>query len=203
MTALRSVPTRARRALAVGLLIGSCVAPACRGGESSTSRGTDPPVDREPTLELVFTYGSEKQNWIDESTASFNAERRRLASGKLVRVRAVPMGSGELIDDILAGRERPHLTSPASTAFIKLGNAQWRAKTGKDLVPATDNLVLSPVVIAMWKPMAEAIGWGTKPVGWADISGARRRPQGWAARGMRNGASSASVTRIRSSATAA
>jgi Ca-activated chloride channel family protein len=44
-------------------------------------------------------------------------------------------------------------------------------------------LMLSPVVIAMWKPMAEAIGWGKKPVGWSDILALARNPQGWSAYG--------------------
>jgi Ca-activated chloride channel family protein len=43
--------------------------------------------------------------------------------------------------------------------------------------------VLSPVVIAMWKPMAQAIGWGTKPVGWGEILDLARNPKGWAAYG--------------------
>src|SRR5262249_19727115 len=45
------------------------------------------------------------------------------------------------------------------------------------------NLVLSPVVIAMWKPMAQALGWGTKPIGWTDIFALARNPSGWAAYG--------------------
>ena len=76
-----------------------------------------------------------------------------------------------------------HLASPASAAFIKLGNAESRAKTGKDLIASTDNLVLSPVVIAMWKPMAEALGWGKKPIGWSDILALARNPKGWSAYG--------------------
>jgi Ca-activated chloride channel family protein len=43
--------------------------------------------------------------------------------------------------------------------------------------------VLSPVVIAMWKPMAEALGWGAHPVGWSDILALARQPNGWAAHG--------------------
>jgi Ca-activated chloride channel homolog len=137
----------------------------------------------EPTLDVVFTYGSEKQSWIEESTAAFNSARRRSGTGKLIRVQAIPMGSGESVDEILSGRRQAHLTSPASAAFIKLANAESRAKTGKDLVGATQNLVLSPVVIAMWKPMAEALGWGRQPIGWADIAALARRPEGWASRG--------------------
>ena len=94
------------------------------------------------------------------------------------------MGSGETIDNILSGRLQAHIASPASAAFIKLGNAESRTKTGKDLIGSTENLVLSPVVIAMWKPMAEAIGWGKKPLGWADILALSRSDKGWQAYGF-------------------
>ena len=134
-------------------------------------------------LELVFPYGSEKEKWINDVTAAFNRSGAKTPGGKGIFVRALPMGSGETIDNILSGRLRAHIASPASAAFIKLGNAESRAKTGKDLIGSTDNLVLSPVVIAMWKPMAEAIGWGKKPIGWSDILGLARDPKGWSSHG--------------------
>ena len=130
---------------------------------------------------LTFTYGSEKEEWIKEAVGAFNAEAHRVASGKTIRVEALPMGSGECIDEILAGTRQTHLVSPASGAYVAIGNARWRVKSGgRDLVDKTENLLLSPVVIAMWRPMAEALGWGTKPVGWADILALARDPQGWA-----------------------
>jgi Ca-activated chloride channel family protein len=144
--------------------------------------GTSPSVPA-GAIELVFTYGSEKEEWVKDVTAAFNGERHKTAAGKPIVVKAIPLGSGECIDELVQGSRQAHLTSPASAAFIKLGNAQWRAKTGKDLVGSTDNLLLSPVVIAMWKPMAEAIGWGKKPIGWSDILALARDPQGWASRG--------------------
>jgi Ca-activated chloride channel family protein len=134
-------------------------------------------------LELVFPYGSEKEKWINDVTAAFNRSGAKSQSGKTIFVRALPMGSGETIDNILSGRLQAHLASPASVAFIKLGNAESRAKTGKDLIGNTENLVLSPVVIAMWKPMAEAIGWGKNPLGWADILALARNEKGWQAYG--------------------
>lgn len=134
-------------------------------------------------LELVFTYGSEKEEWIKAATEVFNAAGHKTAAGKPIFVRQIPMGSGECIEEVTAGRRQTHIVSPASAAFIKLGNAESRAKTGKDLVGSTENLVLSPVIIAMWKPMAEALGYGKKPIGWSDILDLARNPQGWAALG--------------------
>src|SRR5262249_51103524 len=120
-------------------------------------------------LEIQFAYGSEKQKWIDDVTAQFNRSNTKTSSGKIIQVTTLPMGSGECIDSILDGSVKADLVSPASAAFIKLGNAQSRTKTGKDMIGSTENLVLSPVVIAMWKPMAEALGWPGKQVGWSEI----------------------------------
>lgn len=169
-------------ALAIVLLSGCGDAPT-----PPNSRVPDIPSPSDPPpsnkLELVFTYSSEKKEWINAVTPAFNAANHTTKSGKTIVVTAIPMGSGECIDEILAGRRKPHLTSPASAAFIKLGNAQARASSGKDVIEKSENLVLSPVVIAMWKPMAEAIGWGKKPVGWSEILDLARDPQGWSAHG--------------------
>jgi Ca-activated chloride channel homolog len=154
--------------------------PGCKSKTSSESESSSFSGDK---LELTFTYGSEKEKWINEVTAEFNRADHRTSSGKRIHVSAIPMGSGEAIDEVMEGRRQPHLISPASAAFIKLGNAQSQSKYGKDLIASTDNLVLSPVVIAMWKPMAEALGWGKKPIGWSDILALARNQKGWEAYG--------------------
>src|SRR5262249_26250873 len=151
------------------------------GSASSSQAETAAPSG---SLELVFTYGSEKENWIRDVTDAFNRAGNKTSSGQRIFVRATPMVSGESIDDILSGNSKGHIASPASAAFITLGNAQSRAKTGQDLVGSTENLVLSPVVIAMWKPMADAIGYGKKPIGWSDILALARSDRGWAQYGF-------------------
>ena len=149
--------------------------PACKSKGSSSEFGSD----SGNKVELVFTYGSEKEKWVNDVTADFNRGEHKTAGGKRVFVKAIPMGSGEAIDEVMDGRRQPDLISPASAAFIKLGNAQSQSKYGKDLIASTDNLLLSPVVIAMWKPMAEALGWGKKPIGWSEILTLARSSKGW------------------------
>src|SRR5215470_14048066 len=65
------------------------------------------------SVELVFTYGSEKEKWIKDVTDSFNRSRRKTSGGKQIVVTAIPMGSGECIDEILSGTRKTHITSPA------------------------------------------------------------------------------------------
>jgi Ca-activated chloride channel family protein len=157
---------------------------ACRveqtTGSSSSSAPSHPAAE---TINLTFTYGSEKEEWIKNVTEAFNREDHKTAGGKFIHVDAIPMGSGECIDELINGTRQADITSPASAAFIKLGNVQSRVKTGKDLIASTDSLVLSPVVIAMWKPMAEALGWPGKSLGWSDILALAADSRGWAAHG--------------------
>jgi Ca-activated chloride channel family protein len=158
------------------ILFGGC-------DRGTSARSATPAASKSPTLELTFTYGSEKEKWINDVTDAFNASAARTSAGKVIHVKAIAKGSGECIDDLLEARTEAHLTSPASAAFVELGNAQSRAKTGGDLLEPAGNLVISPVVIAMWKPMAEAIGWGQRPVGWTDVLALARDPAGWATHG--------------------
>ena len=161
------------------VLVSWCLAFLPGGCKKPNNQNVEESAAPRGSIELVFPYGSEKEKWINDVTQAFNRSGAKTQSGKPIFVRALPMGSGETIDNILSGRLQAHLASPASSAFIKLGNAESRTKTGKDLIASTDNLVLSPVVIAMWKPMAEAIGWGKKPIGWSDILALSRNEKGW------------------------
>ena len=171
--------------LVLGLL--GFVAGCGSGDDYATPTGTAPQVPKAEAppnaVTVVFPYGSEKKNWIREVTARFHDRGFKTKAGRPIFVDERAMGSGEQIKEVLEGRLKAHLVSPASAAFIRLGNAQSEARTGKPLVGKTKDLVLSPVVIAMWKPMAEAIGWGKKPVGWADILEIVRNEKGWGAYG--------------------
>lgn len=160
----------------------------CDNSQSSTSVPAPagqaapgaPQSDNANVLILTFPYGSEKKAWINEVTQSFNEQQIKGSSGKVIRVNAIPMGSGESVTEIVEERLQAHLVSPASTAFIRLGNAQAQQKFGHDLVGDTRELVLSPVVIAMWKPMADAIGYGSRPIGWSDVLELVGDEKGWA-----------------------
>lgn len=147
---------------------------------SSAAPTAGPPTDTDKTIELYMVYGSEKRAWVNDVTAAFNATHAKTASGKIIHVTAEAEGSGETMDDVLSGRKHADIVSPASGAFVTLANADSRASTGADLVGATQSVVLSPVVIAMWKPMAEALGYPNKPIGWSDVLALAQNPNGWA-----------------------
>jgi Ca-activated chloride channel family protein len=136
--------------------------------------GVREPINDDSKIEIFFTYGSEKEDWVKDVTKEFNASGAKTASGKTISVVGFPMGSGECVDEILKEQRKTHLTSPASSAFIVLANAK-----GKEVVGPTKNLCLSPIVLAMWKPMAQKLGWPDKAIGWADVRKLATAEGGW------------------------
>jgi len=175
------------RAALMMAAVASCVSCKPSPREAGPARTPPPsPPGSSPgnTVTVVFTYGSEKQKWIEALTKDFLASKPKTKDGKPIMVQAIPMGSGDCVNEVLEGKRKAHLISPASAAFLKLGNADSMAKTGQPLTEEPVNLVLSPVVIAMWKPMAEALGWPSKPIGWKDIQTLGLDPKGWTGRGF-------------------
>jgi Ca-activated chloride channel family protein len=131
-----------------------------------------------------MVYGSEKEDWLVPLVETFNAEKNETADGAVIVIEATPMGSIESGDQIVAENIQPVVWSPASSAYVPVTNANWRQTHAEDLVIGTpSDLVLSPVVIAMWRPMAEALGWPDTPIGWSDIAELATSEEGWAAYG--------------------
>src|SRR6476659_9622696 len=83
---------------ALALFFIAVVLTGCKSKTSAEGDSAAPPPD---SLELTFTYGSEKEKWINEVTDAFNRGNNRTSGGKHIFVRAIPMGSGEAIDEVL------------------------------------------------------------------------------------------------------
>jgi Ca-activated chloride channel family protein len=162
---------------------------ACRGcpGNSPApgSAGTGAARSGAQPVTVTMAYGSEKRTWLEEQLKLFAATSPRTAAGHPIRVEAKAMGSGEAQQAVLTGTFRPTVYSPATGAYVSLLNEAWLRVPGrtKPVSPQGEPLVLSPVVIAMWQPMAEALGWPGKQLGWADILRVSTGDKGWGAFG--------------------
>jgi Ca-activated chloride channel homolog len=129
---------------------------------------------------ITMVYGSEKKEWLEPLIQEFNQAGKKTDSGALIEVQGTAMGSIEAVDGIIAGTLQPVIWSPASSIYIPVANAEWRKTHNEDLVSGSPkDLVLSPVVIAMWKPMAEALGYPQVALGWGDIGKLATSDQGW------------------------
>jgi Ca-activated chloride channel family protein len=143
-----------------------------------------PGLDKK-TVTVSMVYGSEKQEWLEPLVKEYNAQKRETAEGAIMVVEATPMGSIESARGIIEGQLQPTVWSPASSLYVPVANAEWRSREHSDdlVLGEPPDLVISPVVIALWQPMAEALGWPSKRIGWADIATMATSQEGWAAYG--------------------
>jgi len=136
------------------------------------------------SVTVSIVYGSEKQDWLEPLIQQFNEARNQTSEGKTIVVEGTALGSIESVRGIIEGTLQPTVWSPASSVYIPVANSDWRKSHADDLVTGTPNdLVLSPVVIAMWRPMAQALGWPDKALGWEDIAQLATSEEGWSAYG--------------------
>jgi Ca-activated chloride channel family protein len=131
-----------------------------------------------------IVYGSEKKEWLEPLVQQFNATGNKTVEGKVIEIKATPMGSIESVRGIMDGSLQPTVWSPASSVYLPVAASEWKQTHTGDLFTGTPkDLVLSPVVIAMWQPMAQALGWPDKAIGWEDIAQLATSSEGWSAYG--------------------
>jgi Ca-activated chloride channel family protein len=154
---------------------------------SSETTGTASANRAAAPIELTMVYGSEKKAWLDDAFKSFSGSPKAVVDGKPIKVTGVAMGSGAIISDIVEGTTKADVWSPASDLFRPLLNEAWTKKQGstggqKVVAPEGKKLVLTPLVIAMWKPMAQALGWPDAAIGWSDVLALSTDNKGWASK---------------------
>jgi Ca-activated chloride channel family protein len=135
--------------------------------------GTKPPAD---ALRVAFPYSPEKEPLLKPLIERFNASKTE-AGGKVVFIDGRPESSGVTEQRIAAGRDQPVAWSPASSLWGRLLNFDADKPLVADENPS---IVRSPLVIAMWEPMAQALGYPRKPLGFGDILKLARSNAGWA-----------------------
>ncbi|WP_322496822.1 VWA domain-containing protein [Chloroflexus sp.] len=126
-------------------------------------------------ITINIAYSPEKDKWLTEQIARFN-EQRITVNDRRVRVEGINKSSGAARTEIKNGTLKVTVWSPSASTWLEV----LKQETGNQNVAVSNKpLVLTPVVIAMWKPMAEAMGWPNKPIGWKDILDLTNDPQGW------------------------
>ncbi len=154
------------------------------GGKAKTDSAGRAPAASAPagSQQLSFVVSPEKEQLLKAAVAKFNASATQVA-GKRVFVAMKAMNSGDAENAIARGRLQPDVWSPAGSFWGRLLNL----RADKAYV-ATDNpsIVRTPLVIAMWEPMAQALGYPRKAVAFEDIVRLATDPRGWAAVGRPN-----------------
>ncbi|MGH9225207.1 MAG: substrate-binding domain-containing protein [Acidimicrobiales bacterium] len=179
---------RRRRAtlllLALALLAGAC----------TFSSGTPDPnaagdVPKGCTAVDVAT-SPEKFDLLTDLARKFNADSSASREGgcSFVRVKRVSSGAGMQLladgwPDEPTNGPQPAVWSPAASSWGAILNERLRVRNQPAMAPAAKPFMLTPLVIAMPRPMAEALGWPGTPIGYADVLNLARDPNGWGAKG--------------------
>lgn len=126
-------------------------------------------------ITVSIAYSPEKEKWLTEQIAAFNEQRVR-SGERVVVVEGVNKSSGAARTELKNGTLDVTVWSPSASTWLEV----LKQETGNQNVAVSNKpLVLTPVVIAMWQPMAEAMGWPNQPVGWSDMLALIQDPEGW------------------------
>ena len=184
---------RTGRLARVALMAALVLVAACSGGgddagddASATTNGGDGPDDPGDCVVVDMAVSSEKITLLGDLADSFNASAGAKVNGRCVFVRPRSVASGLAATLIPqewpnpdANGEPPVIWSPASSGWAGIVNA----RAGREMAPPGTPFMLTPLVIAMPKPMAEALGWPATQLGFKDLLPLAQNPEGWGAVG--------------------
>lgn len=131
-------------------------------------------------IQIGFAYSPNQEDLLAPLIRRFNEERHRV-NGRVVTVAGEAVSSGEAETGIARRLMRPTLWSPASSLWGRLLNFQVGAAWVAEENPS---LVRTPLVVALWKPEAEALGWPRRPIGFKQILALASSGVGWTAYGL-------------------
>jgi Ca-activated chloride channel family protein len=188
MTARRSW---SRRTAALGVAVGLVAAGCSTGsGGSDGSSSQDPFGDPGSCTVIDVAVSSEKIDLMTDLAKAFNGSDDAQIDGGCAFVRPVSKASGGATTALADGWDeqaegpKPVIWSPAASSWGQILN-QRLADQGKPAMVTSKpvSFMLTPLVIGMPKPMADALGYPQKPIGWADIAKLATSGEGWAAYG--------------------
>ena len=190
---MRTYKTVAGVMLALGLGLSGCKFSIPQDTAAGNDGGDSAPSNR---TVVDMAVSSEKITLLNELAATFNDDKKLStytgADGKehrsFVRVKSKASGGAAqlLVDGWTDPNDGPQpvIWSPAASSWGAIVNQRLTEAGNKTIVPAKATpFMLTPLVIAMPKPMADALGYPAKPVGYADLLALAKDPSGWASKG--------------------
>ena len=151
-----------------------------QSAQQTTENPASTPQPPKGSIVVDIASSNTKEDWMNAVVAQFNGENHTLASGEAIFVQVSHVTSGGSQKSILDGKIQPVVWSPGDQSWVDGANQTWRDRTGSLLVPdICTPTVYAPIGFAMWRPMAEALGWPDTPISWEDIVRLSSDPNGW------------------------
>lgn len=113
--------------------------------------------------------------WLTTAVTQFNASETQTSGGKTVFVQLTAADAGQAVTDIIADQTNSTLWIPDEPVWVNIladqGNQQFQGNC--------TSVAQSPLVIGMWRDIAEALGWPGLPLGWLDVGSLASDPALW------------------------
>ena len=173
-------------AVAVGILLILFLRGTFSGDDGGGDGATGLPANPDNCLQLFVTASSEKAALLTQMAEGYNRSGADVG-GRCVQAVVTSKASGGAMDALARGWQddvdgpRPDVWTPAGSGWVGLLQQRTAARDRPDLVPTGElpRVAYSPLVIAMPRPMVEALGWPGKALGWNDIYALSNDPSGW------------------------
>jgi Ca-activated chloride channel family protein len=181
-----------RRALAAVLVL-AAVAAACSGGDDGGGDGSDDTTvedvlgDPGDCLVVDLAVSPEKIDLLTDLARTFNGSDEAEVDGECLFIRPQSKSSGLGASLLVEGWDedtqgpQPVVWSPASSAWGAIVDQRLTEQGEEPIAGQGTPFMLTPLVIAMPQPMAEALGWPDEALGWSDILDLATDGEGWAA----------------------
>ncbi|HXQ32766.1 MAG TPA: hypothetical protein VN843_01970, partial [Anaerolineales bacterium] len=154
-----------------GALLFPRISQMLQGGVVATPPADATAAPPANSVAIEISSSNTKEDWMNAVVEKFNQEQHKVASGDAVFVTVRHVTSGGSQSAILDGTSKPVVWSPGDQSWVDEANRVWRDRNGKLLIPnECTQTVFAPIGFAMWRPMAEALGWPDKPISWDDIA---------------------------------
>ena len=141
-------------------------------GDCTVVAGAISPEKIDLVTELARTFNESDESRDGDQCWFIDPHRKSSGAG----AQALARGWDETTDGPF-----PVIWSPAASAWGSVVNQRLTDAGEQPFVPDDfERFMLTPLVIAMPEPMAEALGYPDQPVGWADVLTLARSNAGWA-----------------------
>jgi Ca-activated chloride channel family protein len=168
--------------LSAALAVASCTSTV----DDPNSTSPDVP---EGCVEVAAAVSPEKMTLLTGLAETFNATSPEFG-GQCAAITIYRQSSGAAAQLLADGWPEdgsagpaPVLWSPASTAWGAVLNQRLFDKGEPAMAKDFQRIMITPLVLGMPRPMAEALGWPETEIGWADVLALASDPEGWGALG--------------------
>ncbi|MFZ6027173.1 MAG: VWA domain-containing protein [Chloroflexota bacterium] len=124
------------------------------------------------TIEVIANPGAAP--WVQAAAEAFNNGRTKTPDGRVIAVEVQVMEAGQGVT-VLAAGGAPALWMPDDPAWVSILAEKGQPAFQSDCTSTAQ----SPLVIAIWRTVAEALGWPGRSLGWLDIGSLAADPSAW------------------------